>query len=96
MREEEKEIIADLPKWKGYDIDELRYRRAYMLARCEIEKMRIMGRIDSMRSSMPSIASGGGIAARILKGLSYFDYAFIAYRVASRTTKLLSKFRHKK
>ena len=53
MREEEKEIIADLPKWKGYDIDELRYRRAYMLARCEIEKMRIMGRIDSMRSSIP-------------------------------------------
>ena len=92
MREEEKEIIADLPKWKGYDIDELRYRRAYMLARCEIEKIRI----DSMRSSIPSIASGGGIAARILKGLSYFDYAFIAYRVASRTTKLLSKFRHKK
>ena len=37
MREEEKEIIADLPKWKGYDIDELRYRRAYMLARCEID-----------------------------------------------------------
>ncbi len=95
MKDGEKEIMNALPEWKGYDIDELRYRRAYLLARCEIERMRLVSRIDSVRASVPLIGTGG-VAGRLLKGLSYLDYVYIAYKLTSKASKILSKFRNKK
>lgn len=88
---------TDLPEnaLKGYDIDQLRYRRAYMLARCEIEKIKILSRYEGLRDNMPSF-KGSGVASRMLKGLSYMDYAYLAYRTISKLVKITGKFRHKK
>lgn len=79
-----------LPEFKGYDIDQLRYRRAYLLARCEIEKMRLSARADSMRDGVTKI-SGSGMVSRLLTGLNYMDYAFLAYKVARKAIKLFGR-----
>lgn len=94
MKNEEKELLDALPRWKGYNIDELRYRRAYLLARSEIERMRLVSKVDAVRSNIPSMGAGG-MTSRILKGLSYLDYAYIAYKISSKASKIFSKF-HKK
>lgn len=81
-----------LPEFKGYDIDQLRYRRAYLLARCEIEKMRLTARTDSMRSGVTKL-SGSGMVSRVLHGLNYMDYAFLAYKVVKKAVKLFGRRR---
>jgi len=80
--------------WKGYDIDQLRYRRAYLLARCEIEKMKLTARYDGLKGNMPSFKSSG-MASRMLRGLSYMDYAYLAYRTVTKVAKLAGRFRRR-
>lgn len=82
-------------EWKGYDLDQLRYRRAYVLARSEIERIRLMSRYESLRSGLPSIKTSG-VASRMLKGLSYMDYAFLAYKAVTKAMKLFGRRRHRK
>ncbi len=81
--------------WKGYDIDELRYRRAYLLARSEIQQMRLTSRIDSVKQAMPDFGPHG-IASRMLKGLSYMDYAFLAYKTATKLFSIISRIKRRK
>lgn len=94
MKEQDTDFTADPAAWKGYDIDQLRYRRAYLLARCEIEKMKLTARAESLKQGIPSFKTSG-VAGRMLKGLSYMDYAFLAYKVVSKVVKLTGKFRKK-
>lgn len=86
---ENTEINAE--NWKGYTIDEIRYRRAYLLARCELERMRLTSRATAMRESIPTIK--GGIAGRLLRGLNYMDYAYLAYKVGSKIAGFISRRR---
>lgn len=79
-----------LPEFKGYDIEQLRYRRAYLLARCEIEKMRLTARSESMRSGVTKF-SGSGLMSRLLHGLNYMDYAFLAYKIARKAIKVFGR-----
>lgn len=82
------------PEWKGYDIDELRYRRAYLLARCEIEKMKFASRAAALKEGIPSIKSDG-LAGRMLKGLNYMDYAYLAYKTASKIAGFIKRIRRR-
>lgn len=76
---------------RGCGIDELRYRRAFALAKYELAKMRLMETVDSVRDGVPSIG-GRGIMGKMLSSLNYIDYALIAYKIGSK----LMKFRKKK
>lgn len=82
------------PDWKGYDIDELRYRRAYLLARCEIEKMKFASRAAALKENIPTIKSNG-LAGRMLKGLNYMDYAYLAYKTASKIAGFIKRIRRR-
>lgn len=83
------------PEWKGYDIDELRFRRAYLLARCEIEKIKFTSRLTAVKEGIPSI-KGNGIAGRMLKGLNYIDYAYIAFKTFSKLSGLFKRVRNRR
>lgn len=84
-----KEIKSDGPV--GYDFDELRFRRAYALAKYEMAKARFVEEMSTVKERMP-LASGSGIARKILGSLNYLDYALIAFRVFSK----IRGFRKKK
>lgn len=75
---------------KGFGIDELRFRRAYALAKYEMAKIRFSEDLDSARQNMPSM-SRSGITGKILGSLNYFDYALIAFRVFSKLKGLRKK-----
>lgn len=93
--EKDTDFTIDPSDWKGYDIDQIRYRRAYLLARCEIERMKLTARSESLKQGIPNFKTSG-VASRMLKGLNYMDYAYLAYKAVSKIAKLSSKLRHKK
>ena len=95
MKANDTDPLIDPASWKGYDIDELRYRRAYLLARCEIQKMKLAQQTEAMKQGLPSFKTSG-VAGRMLKGLSYMDYAYRAYRTVSQAVKIFGRFRHRK
>lgn len=72
---------------RGYDIDELRYRRAYALARYEMAKMRFGESVEQIKEGMP-MKAGRGILGKMLGSLNYIDYAILAYRIGSKLMKL--------
>lgn len=76
---------------EGYNLDELRFQRAYALARYEMAKARLVEDISAVKEKMP-LTSGHGIAGKILGSLNYLDYALIAFRVFSK----IRGFRKKK
>lgn len=73
--------------WKGYTLDELRYQRAYTLARLEIEKERISSGFKHLYSSTPG-NMGSGIMKKMIGGLNYVDYALIAFKLGKRIYKM--------
>lgn len=72
---------------KGYGIDELRYRRAYALARYEMAKIGVIEQMGAVRSGFGSGFAGKGIAGKILGSLNYLDWALLAFRAASKIAK---------
>lgn len=75
---------------KGLSIDELRYRRAYALARYEMAKIRITESVDQMRNSVPTFGASG-IVGKLMGSLNYLDYAVLAYKAVSKIMKLRRK-----
>ncbi len=84
---EEDQIDAFTVRPKGYGIDELRYRRAYALAKYEMAKMRMAETIESVKGGFSSTGRGG-ILSKILGSLNYVDYAILAYRIVSKFARL--------
>ncbi len=80
------------PEWKGYDMEELRYRRAYVMARMEIEKERMSSSARSLYSSTAGQASSG-IMGKLLGSLSYIDYGVLAFRLGKRVFSLFRSLR---
>lgn len=72
---------------RGYGIDELRYRRAYSLAKYEFAKMQMVQTVDTVKDGI--LPSGKkGIMGKIIGSLNYLDYAVIAYRIFSKIMKI--------
>lgn len=83
--------IPDDPQWSGYTLDEIRYRRALILARIEIEKERIgMGAREiysSKLTRMPGVR-GSGIISRLLSALTMADYAVIGIKLIRKISAI--------
>ena len=80
--------------WKGYTLDDLRYRRAYVAARKELEKERLYHNLHNVRKG--AVSTAAGTARRVASAVPFLDYAMIAWSVGSKAFKLLGKFRKKK
>ena len=51
-----KQLPHTTAEWTGYTLDELRYVRAYTAARMELNRERVISRIDGMRKKGSSPA----------------------------------------
>lgn len=73
-------------EFKGYTFDELRYQRAYTLAKYEMAKMHLADSTRSMRQGFP-FGGRSGFMSRLLGNLNYIDYALMAYKVVNKIIK---------
>ena len=87
----EKNTNEELQQPRCYNFDELRYRRAFALARYEMAKMRFVEDMKMAKGQIPAAITGKGIIGKILGSLNYVDYALIAYRIISKIRKFRKK-----
>lgn len=76
--------------WQGYTIDQLRYRRAYVAARIELEREQLVQDIKDQRQTLFSPLGIIGHAGSLLK---YANWGMIAFEGFKTITSL---FRRKK
>ena len=67
-------MIANNEQWKGYTLDELRYRRALVGARVEIEKYRL---------------NALSLVGRVMGAFRYAEYAILGFKLIKRVSKLM-------
>ncbi len=89
-----KELPQHDVNWKGYTIDEIRYQRAFTLARLEIEKARIFNATQNIYKGVERQTSTG-IVGRLLSSLSYLDYAVIAFKFGRRILNIFGSLRRR-
>lgn len=80
-------------RWLGYTLDEIRFQRAYTLARLEIEKNRIRSHISTMQSSLVPQGRGGSFLLKLFGAFSYFDYAVLAFKLVKAVFSVRRIFR---
>lgn len=76
-------------EWKGLSLDELRYQKAFTLARLEIQKEKMLIGMSQLKEEVPGV-NKHGIFNKILGSLNYLDYGILAYRFS---TKIFSMIR---
>lgn len=69
---------------RGYTIDELRYRRAFALAKYEMAKYQTMEEVRRFRSGF---VSPSGWLGRIMGAFNYIDYGILAFQIGKRFFK---------
>lgn len=94
----EKKIIAGHPnqdeQWEGYTLDDLRYRRAYVAARRELEKERLFHNVGSMRNGVSK--SANTVMRRVTSSIPFLEYGVMAFSVGQKVFRLFGKLRKKK
>ncbi len=80
-----KELPHEKPEWSGYTLEELRYMRAYTVARLEINRDRLQRNFAGLKDSGPVPKSG--MLGKLLGTLSYIDIALLTFRVGSKAFK---------
>ena len=80
--------------WNGYTLDDLKYRRAYVAARKELEKERMYHNLHNVRKG--AVSTAAGTARRVASAVPFLDTAMVAWPVGSKVIRFLGKFRKKK
>lgn len=80
--------------WQGFTMEELRYRRAYIGARRELEKERLYHRVGSAGDNAKNMVSG--TVSRVATAIPVVRYGMMAFTVGSSIFKILGKFWKKK
>lgn len=80
---------AEDREWKGYTLDELRYRRAMALVRREVGR----SQLDAAFSEMKTRVSDNGIRGfmannSLLKKMKLTDYVLLGFKLSSAVYKL--------
>ncbi len=81
--------------WKGYNIDELRYMRAYTAARIEINKDRLSSRAAAIKKNGLTGSEGGSMVGRLLGAVGYVDLAILGWKLSRRVFKAMRFLRRK-
>lgn len=100
--------ISEAPaeKFKGYSMEDLRYRRALVTIQKEYAKARIHTATNKMKSYSPfspdfgkghgKMGKAGAVAGKLLNGFNYLDYIMLGTTLFSTGKKIFGLFRRKK
>ena len=66
--------------WRGYTLDELRYRRAYTEANTQVQRMMLTKQVADLRRGNP-VTRGWSTLRDILSAVGYVKSALLALRV---------------
>ncbi len=82
--------------WRGYTLDELRYRRALVAIKLDIEKERLAGAYQStFNNSMALNGRGGnGIIGKLNTAMSFFEYGSLAYGMVKKMINIYKNFKN--
>lgn len=82
------------PNWQGYTLDELRYQRALVSARVEIQKERLLNQTNALRGTFGQLKPSG-IWGKLFSSLSVIDYGILAFRTVRRVSSMVRSIRGK-
>ncbi len=78
---------------RGMTLDELRYLRALNGVRIAIKQQQLVVRCRESMSGLVSQQSGKGLLYKMMSGLSWLDYALLAFKFGRRIARTLKPFR---
>ncbi len=88
--------IKQLPhhqeNWNGYSMDEIMYQKAFLVARMEVSKARLVASAEEVRNGLPG-GNKHSVWHKLLSGFSYVDYAVLAFKLGSRVVRLMRAVR---
>lgn len=88
--------VEVVKRWDGYTLDELRYQRVLMMAKAEVEKMKLVNAYENVVHGVKTSEGGRQtIIGRMLGTLSYIDYGVIAFRIGSKLFRAFKAIRRK-
>lgn len=92
-------------KFKGYSLEDLRYRRALVALQKEFTKSKIVATTHRLQRHSPfskdfgsdksAMGKVGLVAGKLLSGLNYLDYLMLGFTVFNSGKKIF-RFFHKK
>ncbi len=86
-------ILPNNPdSWKGYTIEEIRYKRAVNILKMEVVRERIVSH-STRRAVTASDTFYGNLVQRLFKSISMAEYAFLAFKGVRQAQKLFRLFR---
>lgn len=84
-------VLAE-KKWRGYSLEELRYRRALNEVEIVVEKDKLKRWVSG---TSPQNEAGASMLAKAMGALSYMDYVILAIKFATRMAKLYRVLKRK-
>lgn len=101
--------ISETPKttFKGYSLEDIRYRRAVVALQKEFTKQKIFTNITKVQRQSPFsrdytpskggiMGKTGAIAGKLITGLNYMDYVMLGFSIFNSGRKIFKFFRRKK
>jgi hypothetical protein len=83
-------------EWRGYTIDELRYRRALNQVKTEMARERIVAGASAFTDfSANGLLPRNKFWGKLLSGFSMLDYGIMAYQGAKRIVSIYRLFKRK-
>lgn len=99
-----KEIVEPVKEFKGYTIEEIRFKRALVAMEADFCKTKMIKSWGNIQEANPLTGGNktsftgkaGAIAMKMVSGLNYLDYILLGVSVFKGTRKMISLFRGKK
>ena len=80
--------------WKGYTLDELRYRRAAVSARNQVEKTMLSRNFEALRTGNPITRSWQSMQS-IFSTIGYVNSAILGWQLLRRVLSVVRTIRRK-
>lgn len=92
------ESAAPAKPFKGYTLDELRYKAALATLHKEFCKDQLLAGLKATLDESPLSGRGksSGVIGKMLQGLSYIDYALMGFSVFKSVSGIVKFFKKKK
>lgn len=85
-------------EWRGYTFNEIKFQRALVSIKCEIEKEKLISTFSSIKQSKMSEVGTIGknpLLNKVLGALDIADYSFMAFKFGRKLYSIFSKLRKK-